>query len=107
MVSFYAAAFAAAPDPAFPGTDCVRVEGLLLVFREIPDRVRPAWPGADMQMHLEVYVDDLRRQESRLVVLGATKPVVQDESDPTFTVLLDPAGHPFCIFERPTPTSTG
>ena len=101
MVAFYTAAFGGMVEPAFPHVDCVRVDGLLLVFRENPDRRRPAWPGSDMQMHFEIYVNDLRQQESRLLALGATRPPVQDETDPTFTVLLDPAGHPFCIFERP------
>jgi len=62
-----------------------------------------------MQMHLEVYVDDLQRSEARLVALGASKPVAQDAADPGLVVLADPAGHPFCIFfcifEGPTPQS--
>ena len=53
-------------------------------------------------MHLEVYVDDLARQEQRLLSCGATKPDEQNEDDPTLIVLLDPAGHPFCTFKRPT-----
>jgi|SRR5829696_3937239 len=101
MVAFYAEAFGGRPDPAFLRTPCVRVDGLLLVFRENPDRVRPAWPGSDMQMHFEIFVDNLDRQEARLIAVGATRPPEQDGTDPTFTVLLDPAGHPFCIFERP------
>lgn len=54
-------------------------------------------------MHLEVYVDDLEQAAARLVALGATRPDAQDPDDAALVVLLDPAGHPFCIFERPTP----
>lgn len=56
-------------------------------------------------MHLEIYVDDLREAEARLVGLGAGRPAEQDPTDPGLVVLTDPAGHPFCIFERPTPGS--
>jgi hypothetical protein len=55
-----------------------------------------------MQMHFEIYVDDLARQEQHLIGCGATKPEHQGPNDPGLVVLLDPAGHPFCIFERPT-----
>lgn len=51
MVAFYAEAFGGVPDPAFPRTPCVRVDGLLLVFRENPDRAQPAWPGSDPAGH--------------------------------------------------------
>lgn len=68
-----------------------------------PDYRPPTWPGSDMQMHFEIYVDDLARQEQRLLDCGATKPGHQDPDDPSLVVLLDPAGHPFCIFEHPVP----
>ena len=105
MLAFYTEAFDGRPEPAYPETPCVRVDGLLLIFRESPGRVRPTWPGSDMQMHFEVFVDDLDQQEARLIALGAIRPPEQDETDPTLTVLLDPAGHPFCIFLRPQTTS--
>lgn len=103
MVQFYREAFDGRPDPDFPHLDCVRVDGLLILFRELEGWTRPTWPGPDMQMHLEVYVDDLRGAEARLVGLGAGRPAAQDPADPGLVVLTDPAGHPFCIFERPTP----
>lgn len=53
-------------------------------------------------MHLEIYVDDLHQAEVRLVGLGATRPLAQAQADPDLVVLTDPAGHPFCIFERST-----
>lgn len=56
-----------------------------------------------MQMHFEVLVpvDQLATQISRLVGLGAEKSPHQDPADPGLVVMLDPAGHPFCVFEDP------
>jgi len=105
MVRFYKDAFGGTPDPDFPDLDCVRVDGLLILFRELPGWTQPAWPGPQMQMHLEIYVDDLTRAEARLVELGAGRPAMQNRADLGLVVLTDPAGHPFCIFERPTPSS--
>jgi hypothetical protein len=70
------------------------VDGLLLAFREVPDYRPLSWPGSSIQMHLEVYVDDLARQERRLLSCGATKPDEQNEDDPTLIVLLDPSRPP-------------
>jgi catechol 2,3-dioxygenase-like lactoylglutathione lyase family enzyme len=103
MVQFYRDAFGGRADPDFPNLDCVRVDGLLILFRELDGWTRPTWPGSDIQMHLEIYVDNLRQAEARLVGLGAGRPAEQDPSDPDLVVLTDPAGHPFCIFERSTP----
>lgn len=105
MVQFYRDAFGGSADPDFPNLDCVRVDDLLILFRELDGWARPTWPGSHIQMHLEIYVDDLQQAEARLVGLGAGKPAAQDQADPGLVVLTDPAGHPFCIFERSTPGS--
>jgi hypothetical protein len=101
MGGFYIEGLGGERDP-FHHDVCVRVDGLLLLFRSVPNYQPPSWPGSDMQMHFEIYVDDLARQEQRLIGGGATKPEHQDRNDPGLVVLLDPAGHPFCILERPT-----
>jgi hypothetical protein len=56
-----------------------------------------------MQIHFEILVNvgELSTQEARLISLGATKSPHQDPNDPGLIVMLDPAGHPFCIFENP------
>jgi hypothetical protein len=41
-------------------------------------------------------VSDLDGQEARMLALGATKADVQPNPD-NWRVLVDPAGHPFCI----------
>jgi hypothetical protein len=65
-----------------------------------PDYVRPEWParpGAQqMMLHLDFEVTDLQAETERAVALGATLPDHQPQDD--VRVLLDPAGHPFCLY---------
>ena len=70
-------------------------------FGQIESYEAPTWPEgpAPKQFHLDFYVDDLADAESRALKLGATKPDFQPGGD-RYTVLLDPAGHPFCACLR-------
>lgn len=72
--------------------------GILLTFERIEDHRRPTWPGGPTpkQLHLDFAVDDLDAEEARIIALGATKSGVQPDPD-SWRVLIDPAGHPFCI----------
>ncbi|MDF3301847.1 VOC family protein [Streptomyces tropicalis] len=58
----------------------------------------PTWPdpAQEKQAHIELGVDDLDLAEKRLLGLGATRPDFQPGGE-RWRVLLDPAGHPFCI----------
>ena len=71
--------------------------GVALAFQLAPDHVPPAWPSADrpQQAHLDFDVDDLDAAEQRALALGARK--AELEPDSSYRVLLDPAGHPFCL----------
>lgn len=82
--------------------DFIKVGGVLLLIRELPDYVAPTWPSAEvpMQFHMEFYVADLVEAEGRLQSLGATTPEYQVHRDDGLVVMLDPAGHPFCIATR-------
>jgi predicted enzyme related to lactoylglutathione lyase len=62
----------------------------------------PRWPdvGGAKQFHLELLVDDLEQAGAVLVAAGAAQPEFQPGGD-RFRVLIDPAGHPFCIIARP------
>jgi len=77
----------------------VRARGLLLIFQRVEGYRAPTWPAADTpkQMHFEWMVDDLAHTTARLEDLGASLANHQDMDDPTFCVMLDPAGHPFCL----------
>ncbi|MEV6954187.1 VOC family protein [Streptomyces sp. NPDC051183] len=58
----------------------------------------PAWPDPthSKQAHLELGVDDLDAAQERMLALGAALPSFQPRPD-AWRVLLDPAGHPFCL----------
>jgi predicted enzyme related to lactoylglutathione lyase len=67
-----------------------------LGFGETADYQRPSWPDAGRkQFHLDLAAEDVDTAVARCVELGATKP--EEQPGETWTVLLDPAGHPFCI----------
>ncbi|MGH3583468.1 MAG: VOC family protein, partial [Mycobacterium sp.] len=80
--------------------DLVALEGpgILLSFERIEDHQPPTWPGGPVpkQLHLDLAVDNLDLEEGRILALGATKAQVQPNPD-KWRVLIDPAGHPFCI----------
>ncbi|MEU2064062.1 VOC family protein [Streptomyces sp. NPDC013455] len=69
-----------------------------LGFHRLPDYRRPTWPdpAQEKQAHIEVGVDDLDTAEAHLLARGASKAETQPQPD-RWRVLLDPAGHPFCI----------
>ncbi|MFD6101484.1 VOC family protein [Nocardia salmonicida] len=72
--------------------------GFDLGFQRV-DRYRaPQWPGQNVpqQLHLDFRADDLDATEDLALELGATKPDDQP-GDGRWRVLLDPAGHPFCL----------
>ena len=49
-----------------------------------------------MMMHLDVEVDDLEIAVADALALGAALAADQPQDD--VRVLLDPAGHPFCLY---------
>ncbi|MGW5249261.1 VOC family protein [Streptomyces sp. NPDC004129] len=69
-----------------------------LGFIRVADYQRPTWPDPSQgkQAHIELGVDDLDAAQAWLLALGAVKPEFQPAPD-RWRVLLDPAGHPFCI----------
>ncbi|MEX0749945.1 MAG: VOC family protein [Dehalococcoidia bacterium] len=74
--------------------------GTGLSFQEIPDYRPPAWPeqpdGQDKMLHLEIKVDDLQAALTHALASGARLAGYQGRED--VRVMLDPAGHPFCLF---------
>ena len=80
-------------------TGSVRARGLLLVFDVVADHRPPTWPSGETpkQMHFEWMVDDLDAAVVTMQDLGASLAEHQDPGEPHLRVLLDPAGHPFCL----------
>jgi catechol 2,3-dioxygenase-like lactoylglutathione lyase family enzyme len=74
--------------------------GTGLSFQLESDYVRPVWPSApgDQQMmsHLDIAVADLAAGVAWALEVGATLAEFQPQEH--VRVMLDPAGHPFCLF---------
>lgn len=72
--------------------------GCDLGFQRVDGYRAPQWPGQDVpqQFHLDLRADDLDASEGLALDLGAAKPDHQP-GDGRWRVLLDPAGHPFCL----------
>jgi len=76
--------------------------GRQLSFQLEAEHVPPVWPAhagdQQMQLHLDIEVDDLAAAVGVAVEAGATVAEFQPQDD--VRVLLDPAGHPFCLWVR-------
>ena len=85
-----------------PDGAAIQVHGTssYLAFQSSPDFAAPVWPAADgrqqMMMHIDVAVDDLDAAVAAAVELGATVHEHQPQDD--VRVLVDPAGHLFCLY---------
>jgi catechol-2,3-dioxygenase len=82
----------------------LRVEAMpTLAFAHEPLHRPPVWPtraGAPaMMLHLDFRVDDLAAGVASAVAAGAVEAEWQPQPD--VRVMLDPAGHPFCLWVRP------
>ena len=85
---------------AFTSDDFCAVKtdrGWLATVR-VSDYQPPSWPdpAVPKQMHLDLAVEDLEAAQAEAVRLGATLADAQPAPD-RWRVLLDPAGHPFCL----------
>ena len=84
-----------------PGTAIVAApEGsIFLVFQQATGYQAPVWPPVDGEqrpmMHFDFQVGDLESAVAEAVALGAT--VATEQPQENIRVLLDPAGHPFCL----------
>lgn len=91
------------PPPGAPeaaGFAQVRLAHLTLNFEYETQWTRPVWPAAPGRQtatqHLDLWVDDLEAATAWATECGATLADVQPQDD--VRVLLDPVGHPFCLF---------
>lgn len=80
-----------ASQSAYPG----------ITFQKNPTYMPPVWPeepGAQQQMaHIDFAVNDLEQAVEYAVGCGAK--VADNQFSDHWTVLFDPAGHPFCLCE--------
>ncbi|CCH88075.1 conserved protein of unknown function [Modestobacter italicus] len=84
-----------------PGTAVLAAPGgsSFVVFQRADGYRAPVWPPVEGEqrpmMHLDVQVGDLDAAAADAVALGATVAGAQPQEN--VRVLLDPAGHPFCL----------
>lgn len=76
----------------------LRGAAVLITVQRVASHRAPQWPTGDVakQLHLELAVTDLDDGEQAAVALGATRASTQPSPD-RWRVLIDPAGHPFCV----------
>ncbi len=67
-------------------------------FQAVEGYQAPKWPSQEVgqQFHLDFGVDNLEAAEKRAIELGATRAEPQPNAE-KWLVMLDPAGHPFCL----------
>ncbi|HEV8208298.1 MAG TPA: VOC family protein [Acidimicrobiia bacterium] len=74
--------------------------GTGLSFQFEPDYVRPTWPASpgepQMTMHLDIAVENLDEGVARAREAGAA--LADHQPQEHVRVMLDPDGHPFCLF---------
>lgn len=87
----------------------VLVDGEAMVALQLaPNHVRPEWPdGQPQQVHLDLFVDDIRSADEKALALGATllNPASQLDGQHGYRVYADPSGHPFCLCWDPAPSA--
>ena len=78
----------------------VKVGDRRLGFGHVNGFVAPVWPDpvGGKQFHLALSVDDLEASATEALAKGATRP--EHQPGDGWIVLLDPAGHPFCLTQR-------
>ncbi|MCL2496285.1 MAG: hypothetical protein FWF04_02585 [Clostridiales bacterium] len=80
-------------------------EAIPLVFQEVEDYEKPKWPAAEgfqqQMIHLDFYVEanDFDDQLKHAISCGAIMSEIQLSE--SWKVMIDPAGHPFCIIPLP------
>ena len=75
--------------------------GTGLAFQTEANHVSPVWPASEgdqqMMMHLDIGVENLDEAVQRALAAGATLADFQPQLDNR--VMIDPVGHPFCLFD--------
>jgi len=99
MADFYAALLGGTVTRRTPGLAKVDASGGPIYFRAAPDYEPPTWPSPEVPLHqhFDYVVEDPHAAAQQLIPLGASLAAHQDPDDPDLLVMLDPAGHPFCL----------
>ena len=98
LAEFWAAMLGGEIRFVHPNTVGVRTDWVWLAAIRVPDYRPPTWPESDVpkQMHLDLGVTDLEAAVAEAEQLGAIPAAFQPAPE-LRRILLDPAGHPFCL----------
>ncbi|HKF34053.1 MAG TPA: VOC family protein [Jatrophihabitantaceae bacterium] len=99
MADFYAALLGGRVTRRIATEANVTAGDRLINFRLAPDYRPPTWPSSEVPLHshFEYVVADPQAAVETLVRLGGSLAPHQDSDNPHLVVMLDPAGHPFCL----------
>lgn len=98
MIAFYQALLDWPPDTEDEGmVSALLGPGVSLSFQPVTGYQPPTWPSEvrGKQIHLDIVVDDLVEAVEYARSIGAQDASAQYGD--TWFVMLDPAGHPFCL----------
>jgi hypothetical protein len=102
LAAFYQAAFGGEIVQTDEISAWLKIGHLTVIFRQVDDYQPPTWPSATvpMQVHLDLYVDDLAQAEHHLHRLGAETVDPQPPGPGGLIVMRDPPSHLLCICAR-------
>lgn len=85
------------PFPFLSGKDKLSDADLRMILQPLEDYLPPTWPGNERgtQVHIDLGVRDLPAAVAYAKSIGAKESPVQFSEN--WRVMLDPAGHPFCL----------
>ena len=110
LAAFWAALLGGEAAPIGDDVVVVRNEGTPVAALRVPGYQPPTWPSGatQKQMHLDVAVGvgELDAAEAKAIRLGARRAGEQPHPG-RWRVMLDPAGHPFCLcdWSQPLPAN--
>lgn len=100
LATFYSRLLGLAEAFATPDRGVIALSGAgpMLTLMRVDQYVAPSWPEGPQhqQLHLDIAVEELASATDAALALGATSAGHQPQPD-RWRVLLDPAGHPFCL----------
>ncbi|NNN13814.1 MAG: VOC family protein [Acidimicrobiaceae bacterium] len=98
LANFYAALLGAEVAFQTENFAAIHIGGTWLSMQKADDHKFSTWPNSKVpqQIHLDFAVVDLDESESVAIKAGATRASTQPSPD-RWRVMIDPAGHPFCL----------
>jgi hypothetical protein len=98
LAAFWAALLGGEVAPVGDDVVVVGNKGTPVAALRVPGYQPPTWPSGAIpkQVHLDLAVSDLDAAEAEAIRLGARR-AGQQPHPARWRVMLDPAGHPFCL----------